>query len=101
MDTNVTLMEGVRADIRRGAQGSGESQQERITNLLKKLQLMERCLHDSELKSEEAERDARSKDRQLSEVLEKMQKYEEGIYGLPEAVAEIKELKMQVNMRER
>ena len=36
-----------------GAQGSGESQQERITNLLKKLQLMERCLHDSELKSEE------------------------------------------------
>ena len=40
-------------DVVIGAQGSGESQQERITNLLKKLQLMERCLHDTEQKSEE------------------------------------------------
>ena len=36
-----------------GAQGSGESHQERVTNLLKKLQLMDRCLHEAEKKSEE------------------------------------------------
>ncbi|KAI0241044.1 CEP209_CC5 domain-containing protein, partial [Lamellibrachia satsuma] len=101
MENNMTLMDDVRAEIHKGTQGSGESHQERVTNLLKKLQLMERCLHEAEKKSEEAERDARSKDRQLSEALDKMRKYEEGIYGLPEAVAEIKELKMQISMQDR
>ena len=49
----------------------------------------------------QAEEDAQDKDKQLAELLEKMRLYESGQYGLSDAVAEIKECKLQMQIRDR
>ncbi|KAM9311658.1 centrosomal protein of 290 kDa [Gastrophryne carolinensis] len=66
-----------------------------------KLQLMDKRLGEAEHIAELAENDAQQKDKDLADALKRMKEYELGIYGLEEAVAEIKELKTNVNIRDR
>ena len=49
----------------------------------------------------QAEKDARSKDKEINELMGKLHKYESKIIGLPEAVAEIKDCKLQIQIRDR
>lgn len=66
-----------------------------------KLQLMDQKLREAERIAELAENDARQKDKDLVDALNRMRDYEAGVYGLEEAVAEIKDLKTQMNLRDR
>ena len=62
------------------------SREERATALSSEL---ERC-----------EAELRDKDRALTQATSRVRELESGEYGLPEAVAEIKELRRQVRLRE-
>uniref|UniRef100_A0A8C5SRB0 Centrosomal protein 290 n=1 Tax=Laticauda laticaudata TaxID=8630 RepID=A0A8C5SRB0_LATLA len=64
-----------------------------------KLQMLEEKIKDSERTAELAEADAREKDKELIETLKRVKDYETGIYGLEDAVAEIKGLKKQLKIR--
>ncbi|XP_072257323.1 centrosomal protein of 290 kDa [Pyxicephalus adspersus] len=66
-----------------------------------KLQLMDQKLREAERVAELAENDARQKDKDLADALKRMRDYEAGVYGLEEAVAETKELKTHINLRDR
>ncbi|XP_071791224.1 centrosomal protein of 290 kDa-like [Asterias amurensis] len=50
---------------------------------------------------QQADADAREKDKQLTEALTRMSEYEAGEYGLVEAVQEIKECKKHITVRDR
>ncbi|XP_068132939.1 centrosomal protein of 290 kDa isoform X4 [Hyperolius riggenbachi] len=65
-----------------------------------KLLLMDQKLREAERVAELAENDARQKDKDLADALKRMKEYEAGVYGLEDAVAEIKELKTQINIRD-
>ncbi|XP_056430371.1 centrosomal protein of 290 kDa isoform X2 [Hyla sarda] len=76
-------------------------QHNRVERLEAVVQLTEQRLREAERIAELAENDARQKDKDLSEAIRRMKEYETGVYGLEEAVAEIKELKTQLNIRDR
>lgn len=62
--------------------------------------MLEERTMEAEKSAELAEAHAREKDKELVETLKRMRDYELGIYGLEEAVAEIKGLRKQVKIRE-
>ncbi|XP_072254105.1 centrosomal protein of 290 kDa-like, partial [Pyxicephalus adspersus] len=62
---------------------------------------MDQKLREAERVAELAENDARQKDKDLADALKRMRDYEAGVYGLEEAVAETKELKTHINLRDR
>uniref|UniRef100_A0A8C8RJI2 Centrosomal protein 290 n=1 Tax=Pelusios castaneus TaxID=367368 RepID=A0A8C8RJI2_9SAUR len=64
------------------------------------IQLLEQRTKEAEKVAELAESDAREKDRDLAEALKRMRDYEMGIYGLEDAIAEIKDLKKQIKIRD-
>ncbi|KAM4036674.1 centrosomal protein of 290 kDa isoform 2-T2 [Anomaloglossus baeobatrachus] len=64
------------------------------------VQLTEQRLREAERIAELAENDARQKDEDLIDATRRMKEYETGIYGLEEAVAEIKELKSCLKIRD-
>uniref|UniRef100_A0A8C3QVZ1 Centrosomal protein 290 n=1 Tax=Cyanoderma ruficeps TaxID=181631 RepID=A0A8C3QVZ1_9PASS len=65
-----------------------------------KLKMLEERTVEAEKSAELAEAHAREKDKELVETLKRMRDYELGIYGLEEAVTEIKDLRKQVKIRE-
>ncbi|KAM4747907.1 centrosomal protein of 290 kDa [Rhinophrynus dorsalis] len=73
----------------------------RTEELQAMLQLLEQRLKESERVAELAENDAREKDKDLVEALRRMRDYEAGVYGLEEAVSEIRELKTHLKIRDR
>uniref|UniRef100_A0A8C4SDF7 Centrosomal protein 290 n=1 Tax=Erpetoichthys calabaricus TaxID=27687 RepID=A0A8C4SDF7_ERPCA len=72
----------------------------RTLELQTHLHLAEQKLRDMERVASLAESDAREKDKELSEALARMRAYEAGEYGLENAVAEIKDYKNQVKVRD-
>uniref|UniRef100_A0A8C5QQ97 Centrosomal protein 290 n=1 Tax=Leptobrachium leishanense TaxID=445787 RepID=A0A8C5QQ97_9ANUR len=62
---------------------------------------LEQRLKEAERVAELAENDARQKDKDLIDALRRLRDYESGVYGLEEAVAEIKELKGNLNAQDR
>ncbi|XP_010282869.1 PREDICTED: centrosomal protein of 290 kDa, partial [Phaethon lepturus] len=79
---------------------SSLAQQNRIADMQEKLKMLEERTKEAEKSAELAEADAREKDKELVEALKRMRDYELGIYGLEEAVAEIKDLKKQIKIRD-
>ncbi|KAG9490439.1 hypothetical protein GDO78_006008 [Eleutherodactylus coqui] len=79
-----------------------ESHSLHIEELKQKLQIeKEQRLREAERVAELAENDARQKDKDLIDAIKRMKEYEMGVYGLEEAVAEIKELKTNLKIRDR
>uniref|UniRef100_A0A4W3IQC9 Centrosomal protein 290 n=1 Tax=Callorhinchus milii TaxID=7868 RepID=A0A4W3IQC9_CALMI len=75
-------------------------QQSRIGELQHKVNLLEQKIREAERVAELAESDAKEKDQELSEALTRMRAYESGEYGLENAVAEIKECKNHIKIRD-
>uniref|UniRef100_A0A670YE84 Centrosomal protein 290 n=1 Tax=Pseudonaja textilis TaxID=8673 RepID=A0A670YE84_PSETE len=99
MEKNVLIIEDLKRELLKDKSGLSITQQDRIGEMQGKLQMLEEKIKDSERTAELAEADAREKDKELIETLKRVKDYETGIYGLEDAVAEIKGLKKQLKIR--
>ncbi|NWJ06223.1 CE290 protein, partial [Crypturellus undulatus] len=100
MEKNALIIEELKNDLQKDKGLSSLAQQNRIGEMQEKLKLLEERAKEAEKSAELAEADAREKDKELIEALKRMRDYEMGIYGLEEAVAEIKDLKKQTKIRD-
>ncbi|NXQ83718.1 CE290 protein, partial [Nyctibius grandis] len=100
MEQNAFVIEELKNDLQKDKGHSSLDQQSRIGDMQEKLKMLEERTKEAEKSAELAEADAREKDKELVEALKRMRDYELGIYGLEEAVAEIKDLKKQIKIRD-
>ncbi|NWU51426.1 CE290 protein, partial [Dromas ardeola] len=100
MEQNAFVIEELKNDLQKDKGHSSLAQQNRIGDMQEKLKILEERTKEAEKSAELAEADAREKDKELVETLKRMRDYELGIYGLEEAVAEIKDLKRQIRIRD-
>ncbi|XP_062440904.1 centrosomal protein of 290 kDa isoform X2 [Rhea pennata] len=100
MEKNAFIIEELKNEHQKDKGLSSLAQQNRIGEMQEKLKLLEERTKEAEKSAELAEADAREKDKELIEALKRMRDYELGIYGLEEAVAEIKDLKKQTKIRD-
>ncbi|XP_051825334.1 centrosomal protein of 290 kDa-like, partial [Antechinus flavipes] len=101
METNTLIFEDLRNELRHKRGSSTVFQLNHFVEMQSKLQNLEQKNKDAERTAELAEADAREKDKELVETLKRLKDYEAGLYGLEEAVAEIKTYKSQVKIRDR
>ncbi|XP_017330107.1 centrosomal protein of 290 kDa isoform X1 [Ictalurus punctatus] len=100
MEKNASLIEELKKPLKDKGPGSS-TQQRKLDELIGKLQAAERRAEQAERSAHLAESDAHHKDQELSETLSRIRLYESGTDGLVAAVAEIKESKNQVRIRDR
>ncbi|XP_046705257.1 centrosomal protein of 290 kDa isoform X3 [Silurus meridionalis] len=99
MEKNASLIEELKKPLKNDKGSS--SQQRKLDELKTKLQAAERRVEQAERSAHLAESDAQRKDQELSETLSHIRLYESGTDGLVAAVAEIKESKNQIRIRDR
>uniref|UniRef100_A0A8C3U9K6 Centrosomal protein 290 n=1 Tax=Catharus ustulatus TaxID=91951 RepID=A0A8C3U9K6_CATUS len=97
MEKNAFIIEKLKYDLQKD---KGNMTPNQIGDMQEKLKILEERTMEAEKSAELAEAHAREKDKELVETLKRMRDYELGIYGLEEAVAEIKDLRKQVKIRE-
>ncbi|NWT13143.1 CE290 protein, partial [Vireo altiloquus] len=100
MEKNAFVIEKLKDDLQKDKGRSCLAPQNQMGDMQEKLKMLEERTTEAEKSAELAEAHAREKDRELVETLKRMRDYELGIYGLEEAVAEIKDLRKQVKIRE-
>ncbi|NXH56695.1 CE290 protein, partial [Rhabdornis inornatus] len=100
MEKNAFIIEKLKYDLQKDKGHSSLAQQNQMGDMHEKLKMLEERTMEAEKSAELAEAHAREKDKELVETLKRMRDYELGIYGLEEAVAEIKDLRKQVKIRE-
>ncbi|XP_061495594.1 centrosomal protein of 290 kDa isoform X2 [Rhineura floridana] len=100
MEKNAFIIEDLKRELQREKSLPSFVQQGHIGEMLAKLQMLEQKTKEAERVAELAEADAREKDKELIDTLKRMKDYETGIYGLEDAVAEIKDLKKQIKIRD-
>ncbi|NWW16106.1 CE290 protein, partial [Falcunculus frontatus] len=100
MEKNAFVIEKLKDDLQKDKGHSSLAPQNQIGDMQEKLKMLEERTTEAEKSAELAEAHAREKDKELVETLKRMRDYELGIYGLEEAVAEIKDLRKQVKIRE-
>ncbi|XP_030312204.1 centrosomal protein of 290 kDa [Calypte anna] len=98
MEQNAFIIEELKNDLKKDKGHS--SHQNQIVDIQEKLKILEERTKEAEKSAELAEADAREKDKELAETLKRMRRYELGVYGLEEAVVEIKDLKKQIKIRD-
>ncbi|KAL7982552.1 hypothetical protein Chor_010150 [Crotalus horridus] len=99
MEKNVLIIEDLKRELQKDKSELSVTHQDRIGEMRGKLQMLEEKIKETERTAELAEADAREKDKELIETLKRVKDYETGIYGLEDAVAEIKGLKKQLKIR--
>ncbi|NWU30643.1 CE290 protein, partial [Dyaphorophyia castanea] len=100
MEKNAFVIEKLKDDLQKDKGRSFLAPQNQTGDMQEKLKMLEERTMEAEKSAELAEAHAREKDKELVETLKRMRDYELGIYGLEEAVAEIKDLRKQVKIRE-
>ncbi|XP_015208274.2 centrosomal protein of 290 kDa isoform X1 [Lepisosteus oculatus] len=100
METNAIVIEELKKPLQKTRGLPTVIQQKKTEELQAKLLVAEQRVRDAERVAELAESDAKEKDKELSDALSRMTAYEAGVYGLENAVAEIKEYKKQIKTRE-
>ncbi|XP_051886600.1 centrosomal protein of 290 kDa isoform X2 [Pristis pectinata] len=101
MNTNAQIIEDLKLQLEKESSFPALNQQSRIGALQEKLRVSEQTTLEAKRIAELAERDAKEKDKELGETLIRLRAYESGIYGLENAVAEIKECKNNIKIRDR
>ncbi|XP_048867180.1 centrosomal protein of 290 kDa isoform X2 [Brienomyrus brachyistius] len=101
LEKNTMLIEGLKKPFSKDGGLSSTIHQQKIAELKTQLQAVEQRARDAERAAELAESDAREKDGELSQALRSVRAYESGTDGLEAAVAEIKEYKNQIRIRDR
>ncbi|XP_029615061.1 centrosomal protein of 290 kDa isoform X1 [Salmo trutta] len=101
MERNALLIEELKKPLKKDRGLPSAIQQRKLDELTAKLQATETRAQEAERVAELAETDARDKDKELSDALNHMRLYESGTDGLQVAIAEIKECKNQMRVRDR
>ncbi|XP_055888045.1 centrosomal protein of 290 kDa-like [Biomphalaria glabrata] len=101
MEKNAALIEDLNNELHKAGSSQGDRMQTKVREFQNENKLLRERLQQAEAENKKADQDCRVKDKELSELLERMRQYEAGEYGLAEAVNEIKEGKNQVKIRER
>ncbi|XP_055971464.1 centrosomal protein of 290 kDa [Sorex fumeus] len=101
MEKNTFIIEDLRNELQRNKGASTLSQQAHYMKIQSKVQILEEKTKDAERTAKLAEADAREKDKELVETLKRLKDYESGVYGLEDAVIEIKKCKNQIKIRDR
>ncbi|XP_062914429.1 centrosomal protein of 290 kDa isoform X2 [Mobula hypostoma] len=101
MNTNAQIIEDLKLQLEKESSFPALNQQSRIGALQEKLRASEKTAIEAQRIAEIAEKDAKEKDKELGESLIRLRAYESGIYGLENAVAEIKECKNNIRIRDR
>ncbi|XP_053487466.1 centrosomal protein of 290 kDa isoform X3 [Ictalurus furcatus] len=101
MEKNASLIEELKKPLKKDKGPGSSTQQRKLDELIGKLQVAEQRAEQAERSAHLAESDAHHKDQELSETLSRIRLYESGTDGLVAAVAEIKESKNQVRIRDR
>ncbi|NXG65233.1 CE290 protein, partial [Hemiprocne comata] len=100
MEQNAFIIEELKNELQKDKGHSSLAQQNWTGDMQEKFKMLEERTKAAEKTAELAEADATEKDKELVETLKRMRHYEQGIYGLEEAVAEIKDLKKQIKIRD-
>ncbi|NXH19921.1 CE290 protein, partial [Bucco capensis] len=100
MELNAFVIEELKNNVQKDKGHPSLAQQNHIEDMQEKFKMLEERVKEAEKSAELAEADAREKDKELVETLKRMTDYELGIYGLEEAVAEIRDLKKKVQIRD-
>ncbi|KAJ8314697.1 hypothetical protein KUTeg_006847 [Tegillarca granosa] len=130
MEANAAVIDDLRAELQKTGTGPGDRQHQKIKELQNEVKYQKQKCEDIEKELKSASHDAREKDKDLTNALERMQQYEsfalylvifvftlflfvlienknvvticpQGEYGLAEAVAEIKDCRNQIKVRDR
>ncbi|XP_076878218.1 centrosomal protein of 290 kDa isoform X3 [Brachyhypopomus gauderio] len=101
MERNALLIEELKKPVKKDKGLGSGLQQRKLEELTLRLKAAEQRAQQAEKAARLAEVDARHKDVELSESLGRIRLYESGTAGLESAVAEIKDCKNQVRMRDR
>ncbi|XP_041072156.1 centrosomal protein of 290 kDa isoform X2 [Carcharodon carcharias] len=99
-DSNAQIIEDLKTQLEKESNFPALNQQSKIVALQQKLRAAEQTASEAKRMAELAEKDAREKDKELGESLIHLRTYESGIYGLENAVAEIKECKNHIKIRD-
>jgi len=97
LNANTKALEECQAKVQRSE--SGEETERLLRAFEKKVRKRDAQIEQLNVGLQASEREAEEKARELVEVLTRLNRYEAGEYGLPQAVMEIKELKTQVRLR--
>ncbi|KAJ7329890.1 hypothetical protein JRQ81_016064 [Phrynocephalus forsythii] len=100
MEKNVLIIENLKSELEKGKDLASVTQRDHFEEMQEKLCMLEQKAKEAERVAELAEADAKDKDKELIDTLKRMKNYETGIYGLEDAVAEIKDLKTQLKIRD-
>uniref|UniRef100_A0A2K5Y1F3 Centrosomal protein 290 n=1 Tax=Mandrillus leucophaeus TaxID=9568 RepID=A0A2K5Y1F3_MANLE len=101
MEKNTFIIEDLKNELQRNKGASTLSQQTHYMKIQSTLDILKEKTKEAERTAELAEADAREKDKELVETLKKLKDYESGVYGLEDAVVEIKNCKNQIKIRDR
>ncbi|XP_048112318.1 centrosomal protein of 290 kDa [Alosa alosa] len=100
MEKNTKLIEEMKKPLRKEKGPLTTVHLRKIEELQAKLLVAERRAFEAEELAELAEKDARLKDKELSDTLTRIRVYESGTDGLEAAIAEIKQFKDQIRIRD-
>ncbi|MXQ86011.1 hypothetical protein E5288_WYG010182 [Bos mutus] len=114
MEKNTFIIEDLKNELQRNKGASTLTQRTHYMKIQSKVQILEERTKEAERTAELAEADAREKDKELVETLKRLKDYEsvcifilsiteplQGVYGLEDAVIEIKNCKNQIKIRDR
>ncbi|XP_054552127.1 centrosomal protein of 290 kDa isoform X4 [Talpa occidentalis] len=101
MEKNTLIIEDLKNELQRNRGASTLSQETHYMKIQSQVQILEERTKEAEKMAELAEADAREKDKELVETLKRLKDYESGVYGLEDAVIEIKKCKNQIKIRDR
>ncbi|CAH7330075.1 Cep290 [Phodopus roborovskii] len=100
MEKNTFIIEDLKNELKKDKGSTDFHHQTHYMKIHSKVQLLEEKTKEAERTAELAEADAREKDKELVEALKRLKDYESGVYGLEDAVIEIKNCKAQIKIRD-